>query len=163
MEGTYLENKGTMLTFHFRNVPELQIPDLQNKVKEIILSAGFKIGNAHFAVEGKPKVQWNKGKASIFILKNAFGTKWDDKLKIIYVGDDQTDEDAMKALKGLAVSFRVTQSNLTQTSADMRLPSTKSVLSMLQWVEGFLNARHSSNPPDEIDLQICKNSATSSS
>ena len=46
-----------------------------------------------------------------------------------------TDEDAMKALKGLAYSFRVVNSGLVQTMADHRLPDTSGVLAMLQWVE----------------------------
>merc|ERR1711915_660608 len=72
------------------------------------------------------------------ILKNAFGTDWSKGLKILYVGDDVTDEDVKKALKGLAVSFRVADSNLTQTSADQRLPDIQSVVSLLLWVEDFL-------------------------
>ena len=63
---------------------------------------------------------WDKGRASIYILRTAFGLDWSDRIRIIYTGDDLTDEDAMEALKGMAFSFRVVNSNLTQTSADMR-------------------------------------------
>ena len=41
-------------------------------------------------------------------------------IRIIYVGDDVTDENAMEALKGMAFSFRVVSSDLTQTAANMR-------------------------------------------
>ena len=63
---------------------------------------------------------WDKGRASIYILRTAFGLDWSDRIRIIYAGDDLTDEDAMEALKGMAFSFRVVNSNLTQTAADMR-------------------------------------------
>ena len=63
---------------------------------------------------------WDKGRASIYILRTAFGVDWSDRIRIIYAGDDVTDEDAMQALKGMAFSFRVVSSNLTQTSASMR-------------------------------------------
>ena len=70
--------------------------------------------------QSKPPVSWDKGRASIYILRTAFGVDWSDRVRIIYAGDDVTDEDAMTALKGLAFSFRVVNSNLTQTSASMR-------------------------------------------
>ena len=65
-------------------------------------------------------MSWDKGRASIYILRTAFGVDWSDRVRIIYAGDDVTDEDAMTALKGLAFSFRVVNSNLAQTSASMR-------------------------------------------
>ena len=70
--------------------------------------------------QSKPPVAWDKGRASIYILRTAFGVDWSDRVRIIYAGDDNTDEDAMTALKGMAFSFRVVNSNLAQTSADMR-------------------------------------------
>lgn len=35
------------------------------------------------------------GRATIYILRTAFGVDWSERIKIIYVGDDLTDEDAM--------------------------------------------------------------------
>ena len=49
--------------------------------------------------------------------------------------DDITDEDAMAALKGMAFSFRVVNSNLTQTSADMR---SRQILYELYYYSGFV-------------------------
>lgn len=40
-----------------------------------------------------------------------------------------------QALKGMAATFRVTSSHIVKTSAEHRLPSTDSVLTMLKWVE----------------------------
>ena len=71
-------------------------------------------------MKSKPPVAWDKGRASIYILRTAFGVDWSDRIRIIYAGDDVTDEDAMQALKGMAFSFRVVNTNLTQTSANMR-------------------------------------------
>ena len=64
-------------------------------------------------------------------------------IRIIFAGDDLTDEDAMKALKGLAYSFRVVNSGLVQTVADHRLPDTSGVLAMLQWVERLMLEKRS--------------------
>lgn len=62
----------------------------------MIEDAGFTVGKAHCAIEAKPPVQWNKGRASIYILRTAFGVDWSERIRIIYVGDDATDEDAMQ-------------------------------------------------------------------
>lgn len=37
----------------------------------------------------------NKGRAAIYILRTAFGVDWSERIKIIYAGDDVTDEDAL--------------------------------------------------------------------
>ena len=63
-----------------------------------------------------------QGDAAIYILRSAFGVNWSRDIRIIFAGDDLTDEDAMKALKGLAYNFRVVNSGLVQTMADHRYP-----------------------------------------
>jgi len=115
---------------------------LMIKAEELIKEAGFHIGKAHCAIESKPPVSWDKGRASIYILRTAFGVDWSDRIRIIYVGDDVTDEDAMETLKGMAFSFRVVNSDLTQTAANMRLPSTDSVVCLLKWVEKHMSERN---------------------
>jgi len=140
-DGAWVENKGVLLTYHFRNVPtELREP-IVSRARELITDAGFKIGTAHCALESKPQVAWDKGRASIYILRTVFGVDWSDRIRIIYAGDDVTDEDAIAALKGMAYSFRVSNSNLTKTGADKRLPSTDSVLTLLHWVEKHMSER----------------------
>ena len=44
-----------------------------------------------------------QGNAAIHILRSAFGVAWSDRIRIIFAGDDLTDEDAMKALKVMNV------------------------------------------------------------
>ncbi|KAI5711313.1 hypothetical protein M8J76_000490 [Diaphorina citri] len=134
-EGAWVENKGPLLTFHYTNTPVELRPEMVSLATQLIESAGFKAGKAHCAIEAKPPVQWNKGRASIYILRTAFGLDWTERVKIIYAGDDVTDEDAMEALKGMAATFRVTQSQIVKTAAERRLPSTDSVLTMLKWIE----------------------------
>ena len=80
----------------------------------------YKTIHDDFDFQSKPPVAWDKGRASIYILRSAFGDDWSDRLRTIYVGDDDTDEDAMQALRGMSFSFRVVNSKLTQTSANMR-------------------------------------------
>ena len=106
-----------------------------------------------------------QGDAAIYILRSAFGVNWSQDIRIIFAGDDLTDEDAMKGLKGLAYSFRVVNSGLVHTLADhrcrkrvcfdkhmfvsliltlsfrLRLPDTSAVQTMLLWLEQFMLRR----------------------
>merc|ERR1711892_1391343 len=116
---------------------------LLTRARELMTEAGFKIGmsDGGLVTEAKPSIKWDKGNAAIYILRSAFGVDWSDNIRIIFAGDDLTDEDAMKALKGLAYSFRVVNSGLVQTLANHRLPDTKGILTMLLWVEKFMLER----------------------
>lgn len=94
-DGAWVENKGSLLTFHYRETPTHLRPDMVDKARGLIEKYGFRATEAHCALEARPPVQWNKGRASIYILRTSFGVDWNERIKIIYVGDDNTDEDAM--------------------------------------------------------------------
>ncbi|PNF32258.1 hypothetical protein B7P43_G17687 [Cryptotermes secundus] len=153
-EGAWVENKGAVLTFHYRETPACVRAELVPQACKLIESHGFKVGSSHCAVEARPPVQWNKGRASIYILRTAFGFDWSERIRIIYAGDDVTDEDAMQALKGMAATFRVTSSSIIRTAAERRLPSTDSVLMMLKWLERHLSQR---KPGGEDTMRALKN------
>lgn len=91
-----MENKGALLTFHYRETPVDARPKMIEQAKKLIEDAGFAACHAHCALEAKPPVEWNKGRASIYILRTAFGLDWSERIRIIYAGDDVTDEDAMR-------------------------------------------------------------------
>lgn len=95
-DGAWVENKGALLTFHYRETPVHLRKQLADHARRLIEEGGFKPGDAHCAIEAKPPVLWNKGRASIYILRTAFGVDWSERIRIIYVGDDVTDEDAMQ-------------------------------------------------------------------
>lgn len=84
------------MTFHYRDVPEKDQEYYKDSAKKIIETHGFVANQAHAAVEAKPPVVWNKGEAALYILREEFGEDWADKVKVIFAGDDTTDEDAMR-------------------------------------------------------------------
>lgn len=91
-----MENKGAVLTFHYRKTPTHVRAEIVPQARQLIESHGFKVGVSHCALEARPPVAWNKGRASIYILRTAFGYDWSEHIRIIYAGDDVTDEDAMQ-------------------------------------------------------------------
>ncbi|XP_071454496.1 uncharacterized protein Tps1 isoform X2 [Hetaerina americana] len=139
--GAWVENKGALLTFHYREAPISMRAEMSQKAKVIMERFGFSAGKAHCALEARPPVQWDKGRASIYILRTAFGVDWSERVRVIYAGDDVTDEDAIRALKGMAATFLVTISPSVRTAADRRLPGTESILALLKWVEHYMSSR----------------------
>ena len=91
-----MENKGAVLTFHYRETPTYVRAEIVPQARKLIESHGFKVGLSHCAVEARPPVAWNKGRASVYILRTEFGYNWSERVRIIYAGDDVTDEDAMQ-------------------------------------------------------------------
>ncbi|XP_068221141.1 uncharacterized protein Tps1 [Palaemon carinicauda] len=144
-DGAWVEVKQTGITFHYREVTAAKYSSITSRAQEIFSEVGIKIHQSHKAYEARPPVTWDKGRAAIYILRSLFGLDWCDRVSTIYAGDDKTDEDAMRALQGMAVTFRVTTSQILRTAASHRLPNTDAVLTMLKWVERRLGARLPNN------------------
>ncbi len=133
LEGAWTEAKGPTLTYHFRQVPPDRRHELIERARTIISSAGFQARDAQLAIEARPPIGWDKGHAVLHILRARYGLAWVEDVRVIYVGDDQTDEDAFRLLAGLAMTFRVGPAD-TLTSATRRLPNVAAVRALLDWL-----------------------------
>lgn len=60
-DGAWVENKGPLLTFHYRDTPTELRPAMIEKARTLIQSFGFTAYESQCALEAKPPVQWNKG------------------------------------------------------------------------------------------------------
>lgn len=83
------------MSYHYRAVPDELHDELSSAARKIIQSYGYVDSQAHLAIEAKPPVHWNKGEAALLILKEEFGDDWSSHVKVVFAGDDTTDEDAM--------------------------------------------------------------------
>jgi trehalose 6-phosphate synthase/phosphatase len=133
IDGAWTERKGPTLTFHYRAVPENRRENLVEEVHAIIAQHGYQPQSAHCAVEARPPIGWDKGRAVLHILRARYGPSWSEAVRVIYVGDDQTDEDAFRFLAGLATTFRVGSAD-TPTAASRRLPDVNAVRALLEWI-----------------------------
>jgi trehalose-phosphatase len=100
--GILFEEKGPILSVHYRNVPQKYfawIPQVLEKELQH-WSNHWKMASGKMAWEIQPNVDFHKGKAVMEILKTfpPLG------LLPIYLGDDQTDEDAFRILRGHGIS-----------------------------------------------------------
>jgi trehalose 6-phosphate synthase/phosphatase len=133
VEGAWTEAKGPTLTYHYRAVRPERQTELAERARALISTAGFQARDARLAVEARPPIGWDKGRAVLHILRTRYGPSWSDEVRVIYVGDDHTDEDAFRFLAGLAMTFRVGSAD-TLTSATRRLPNVGAVRALLEWL-----------------------------
>lgn len=112
------------------------------KAHDIIQKHGFQFQNGHFTVEARPPIGWDKGRGTFHILEKLHGFTWADNVRVVFIGDDETDEDAMRALSGLGITFRVGKPNI-KTFATHRLPDPESVKIFLQWALQYMNRQAS--------------------
>jgi trehalose 6-phosphate synthase/phosphatase len=131
--GAWVELKGPTLTYHYRAVPDNLRQPLVEEATAIINDAGYQARPAHCAVEARPPIGWDKGHAVLHILRERYGPAWSENVRVIYVGDDHTDEDAFRFLAGLASTFRVGSAD-DATAATRRLPDVNAVRALLEWL-----------------------------
>jgi trehalose 6-phosphate synthase/phosphatase len=132
-QGAWTEHKGPTLTFHVRQVPEPDRTKLLEEARALITSHGYQARNAHSALEARPPIGWDKGRAVLHVLRSQYGPSWSENVRVIYVGDDETDEDAFRFLSGLAITFRVGGTG-TMTAATHRLKDVDAVGTLLNWI-----------------------------
>jgi trehalose 6-phosphate synthase/phosphatase len=132
-EGAWVERKGATLTVHLRNADLQQRPALAARVRASISAAGFQPRDGLLAVEARPPIGWDKGRAVLHIMRQRYGPAWSEQVRVIYLGDDHTDEDAFRVLAGLGITFRVGSLD-SLTLADRALPNVDAVQALLEWL-----------------------------
>lgn len=106
IEGTLIEPKRSSVAVHYRLVAEDEVPRVKAVVAGILADyEDLRVTPGKKVREIQPKIDWNKGKAVLWLL-DALGLDRPDVLPI-YLGDDATDEDAFKALQGRGIGIYV--------------------------------------------------------
>ena len=103
--GILFEDKGLTLAIHYRNVDPEYFGGVQNTLEQILRKwkERWKIACGKRVYEVRPNMDFSKGKAVREILKSCPSLG----LLSIYLGDDRTDEDAFRALKGRGITVFV--------------------------------------------------------
>ena len=131
--GAWVEVKGASLTLHFREADPSTHVLMVTEASQQIRDAGFQARDALCAVEARPPIGWDKGHAVLHVLREYYGPGWSEHLRTIYAGDDETDEDAFGALRGLGATFRIGPAQQA-TRARRRLSDVQAVETLLEWL-----------------------------
>lgn len=100
IKGVKVENNKFCVSVHYRNVDEKYWKTVAQRVHEILKQYPTRLRLTHGrkVLEVRPVIDWDKGKAVMFLLESLGLSNCQDVLPI-YVGDDRTDEDAFKVLR----------------------------------------------------------------
>jgi len=105
VEGTIVEDKDATLSIHYRGMKGLRVDTLKNIVGGIVRERGrLRLRSGKKVLEIGPDVHWDKGQAAAKMLEMLACPA---SLPVVYIGDDQTDEDAFRALAPAAFTIRV--------------------------------------------------------
>ncbi|MBA3967126.1 MAG: trehalose-phosphatase, partial [Nitrospirales bacterium] len=103
--GIRIERKAFAVAVHFRLVEDSSVPDIKQMVENV---AGqypdLRITGGKKIFELRPDIDWDKGKAVLWLLE---ALQLDNKTLPIYIGDDETDEDAFTALQERGIGILV--------------------------------------------------------
>jgi len=126
--GILFEDKGLILSVHYRNVDQEYFGGIQHILEESLKKwkGRWKIAYGKMVYEVRPHMDFNKGKAAREILKS-YSPRG---LLSIYLGDDLTDEGAFRALKGIGITVFVGSGQLA-SEAEYSLENPSDVQAFL--------------------------------
>lgn len=111
------EDKGCTLSVHYRIAPEKSKDFIKRSIRQVvkpyILLREVNLREGKEVLEVRPAIAWDKGKAVLWLLRSSKELN-SEKSVTIYIGDDDTDEDAFKALRGQAFTIRVGESKTSE-------------------------------------------------
>jgi trehalose 6-phosphate phosphatase len=133
--GARVERKTFAIAVHVRQVAEDRVRDVEAAVAKVAAShPRLRRTGGKKVLELRPDVEWDKGRALLWLLE-VLGLMGDDVLPV-YVGDDETDEDAFRAIgmSGLGVVVRG-EGDERPTSARYALRDTDEARAFLELLE----------------------------
>jgi trehalose 6-phosphate synthase/phosphatase len=135
VEGAWVEHKGATLTYHLRAVAKGGQAAVLRRGEKLLRKRGLRVVTGHDAVEGRPPVDWHKGHAVLYVVGRRHGVQWPARVRALYLGDDATDEDAFRSLRGMGRSICVSPvPPPAGTAADLRLPDPDAVVQLVRWL-----------------------------
>ncbi len=119
--GIYIEDKGCILAVHYRNADPRYVPLLLMRLKRELkpFEGAFCLGFGKSVFEIRPRIPVNKGFAVLQLL-NPFEL---EGVLSIYMGDDETDEEAFRALRGKGIAIFVGSSGPSSARYYVKDPS----------------------------------------
>ncbi len=138
IEGTSIEPKKASVAIHYRQVAEPE----RDKVGQIVdglleeRSDELKVTPGKMVYEIQPKIDWDKGKAVLYLLET-LELDGDDVVPM-YLGDDHTDEHAFEALDDRGIGVFVGEKD--DPEIEGRTTAANYVLYTVPEVERFLDA-----------------------
>lgn len=136
--GAILENKRWGLSLHYRLVTPNAVPALIDRAREVANALGLRVFEGKKLVELRPPVRIDKGTAALAFAERVGALR--KGASVFYAGDDQTDEDAFRALRAGARDPRAVTARVRDdeedgaTEAEFVLASPDELQRALHWL-----------------------------
>lgn len=133
--GAFVENKRWTISVHYRQVADAAQQGLISLAETSARVHGLRLMDGKKIVELRPPVDVNKGTAVATLLRRAGVSE--ARGAALYAGDDRTDEDAFRALRGTvpnAITIRVAHGSPLSTAAEFELDDPQELCDLLEWV-----------------------------
>ena len=136
--GIRVEDKRWTLSVHYRLAAADIEPRLRQIMDDVAHKHGLRLIRGKKIFELRPPIHVHKGTAVLELSRQIAGKKLNGSL--LYAGDDRTDEDAFRALRGAAphaVTIRVGGSADDQTAAtaaEFTVPNEEALRGLLVWL-----------------------------
>lgn len=128
VKGVWVEHKGLTTSVHFRMVRDSEQVMVIHLVEEVTKeSSGFRITEGRKVREIRPAVEWNKGKAALWIAKEIGAVNF----MPLCLGDDRTDEDTFAAFPQ---GVRIRVGSNANTLAEYYAEDTGQIHRFLSWL-----------------------------
>jgi trehalose 6-phosphate phosphatase len=136
IEGVIVEDKGLTASVHYRMTP----PEDIDKVKRIVSKrvephvecSQVRLTHGKMVLEIRPNIDWDKGKAVEWVLAS-IASDLPARYFPVYIGDDRTDEDAFRVLRGRGLTVLVSSEKM-ETDAEYVVNNVKEVKEFLKWL-----------------------------
>jgi trehalose 6-phosphate phosphatase len=134
-----VEDKGVTLSVHYRQVPASFVPEVRARLLKRTgraLEAGvlaLRTGKA--VLEIRPSVPWGKGEAVHWIVERLYQDMPGAHMLALYLGDDDTDEDAFRAIASSGIGIVVGRDRL-HSAAPYYVQSVEEVERFLSTLRG---------------------------
>jgi trehalose-phosphatase len=108
--GCQIERKRFAIAVHFRRVADSHVTKVESAVNEVLSNhKGLRKTGGKKVFELRPDIEWDKGKAIAWIQQKLDLAR--EEVLPVYIGDDLTDEDAFRELRGRGIGILVRDEN----------------------------------------------------
>ena len=131
LDGVQIERKRFGIAVHYRLATPTNARTVRDGVTAMAdATEGLRLCEGKMVVELRPDVDWDKGKAVVYLLEKL---GW-ERRQPIHIGDDLTDETVFQALKERGIGIYVGKDGAEdrETSADFRLQDPEEVGMLLR-------------------------------
>jgi trehalose-phosphatase len=131
--GVLIENKGYTLSVHYRKARKAgrrrSTRLFMARLGPLVQKGEIRISHGKAVWEVRPPIDWHKGRAVRWILKQSgFKGRWP-----LYIGDDKTDQDAFRAIQNTGLGMMV-GSPKKRGAAHYTIENPRKVQEFLRWL-----------------------------